>query len=83
MREIKFIKGINGLTKIMVDGRELTTSLDLNALRTFRLAKAKMAPVVLVQAANAVKHKLTNDVVSLTPAETNHIMAFVNEELGL
>lgn len=83
MRRIEFKASVNGLTKIFVDGKELATALDPKALRAFRVSKSKLPPMAGQQIVDTVAKKLANDNVSLTKEETNFILKYVKDELGV
>ena len=83
MRRIEFKSSVNGLTKIFVDGKELATTLDPKALRAFRVSRSKLPPNAGPQIVDAVTKKLANDNVSLTKEETNFILKYLKDELGL
>jgi hypothetical protein len=81
VRRIEFKSSVNGLTKIFVDGKELATTLDPKALRAFRASK--LPPNAGPQIVDAVTKKLANDNVSMTKEETNFILKYLKDELGL
>jgi hypothetical protein len=83
MRKIEFKTSVTGLTKIFVDGRELDTALDPKAIRTFRVSKSKLPPIAGQQIVDTVAKKLANDVMNLTKEETNFILKYLKDELGL
>ena len=82
MRSIEFKKNVNGLTKIFVAGKELTTALDATALNAFRLNKKKLPPIAGEQILNAISKKLAGDHVTLAADETKFILHHVKDLIG-
>lgn len=83
MRRIEFKSSVSGMTKIFIDGRELTTALDPKVIRGFRITKSKLPPMMGQQLVDTIVKKLENDHIILAKDELNYIIKYVKDELGL
>ena len=83
MRKIEFKPSVSGMTKILVDGKELNTALDPKALRQYRVMKSKLPPCTGQNILDVIAKKLADDIVNLAKDETSFILKYVKEEINL
>lgn len=82
-RKIEFKENVNGLTKIYVGGTEMDTRLEPSAMKTYRLNKKKLPPIMGQQILDTITKKLRDDKVNLSSTEMATIVSYAKEQLGM
>jgi hypothetical protein len=84
MRNIEIKPGVNTeTTRIFVDGIRLETFFDNAQCALFSRSKFKLPPITGKNLVDAMRKKLSNDVVNLTKQEVEFIVDEFKKVLGL